>query len=544
MSNIFQTSFLKAIRTVAVVALALGIVNFSLTSCGDDENTPRPGDGQKIAAILKANDAYWQHVARGIEAAAKEAGLTAEIHYAAADVDSEGQLKALAALDLTQYKGIVIAPSAPDAMKDGIKKIAAQLPVVIVDTPIDEAVGYRSFIGMDNKAAGKQLDEDMTKLQKEWGGLPAGISNILVFQLEGSPAIAERVEGYKAAAEKGGKTVKVITVPDDAGQIATKFTEAVTAMGSDRYNILGANGTVADVLLGAIGQSKIVTSLLAFDVTEPILKAIGKMNGVTVAQDNYGYGYEGVKALLNSSSPKSVMLAPKFITPANVGDADVARYLNGYEVPEIVYPSFDTKKLTGTFISTSITGIPYPENDVITFTFGSYGELVVGMNYGAFSGTPEWYELPVRYRIEGDKIIGSGYGFGMEATVTGLTDDKIAFDAIFTVYNTPMPTVKCVAAKSTVDYSKEIVGTWENEQTSVVYKADGTCDIKDAPASGIPYYLRGNHLGQNVTFEAEGKNVYFSLTIGIEGDKMTRKGYLVLKDGTTMEVNTVLNRVK
>lgn len=333
--NFIEQTVLKAIHALAFIALALGITTFGLTSCSDDDS-PRPGDGQKVAAILKANDAYWQHVARGIEAAATEAGLTAEIHYAAADVDPEGQLKALAALDLTQYKGIVIAPSAPDAMKDGIKKIAAQLPVVIIDTPIDEAVGYRSFIGMDNKAAGRQFHDDMVQFGEDTGaGGSDKLPFVVIFQLEGSPAIAERVEGYKAAADAKNEGVQVITVPDNAAQISAKYNEVIANMGDTPYSLFAANGTVADVLLDAMEKNKKETILLAFDVTEPILKAIGKMKALTMAQDNYGYGYEGVKAILNPSAGKSVMLAPKFITPSNVGDADIARYLNGYEVPEI-----------------------------------------------------------------------------------------------------------------------------------------------------------------------------------------------------------------
>lgn len=331
-----KTSFLKrALLTLGLCIFTLGFTALSLTSCNDDD-APRPGDGQKVAAILKADDAYWKHVARGIEAAATEAGLTAEIHYAAADVDSEGQLKALAALDLTQYKGIIIAPSAPDAMKEGIKKIAAQLPVVVIDSPIDAAVGYHAFIGMDNTAAGRQLHDDMIRFGEETGaGGSSAVPTVLIFQLEGSPAIAERVEGYMAAATAEGEKVQKVLVPDNAAKIAAKYAEAIAAMGDTPYSLFAANGTVADVLLDAMEKNNQETILLAFDVTEPILKAIGNKKTLTMAQDNYGYGYEGVKALLAPATGKAKMLAPMFITFTNVGDADIARYLNGYEAPEI-----------------------------------------------------------------------------------------------------------------------------------------------------------------------------------------------------------------
>lgn len=111
----------------------------SFTACDDDnnDNLPRPGDGQKVAAILKDNTAYWQQVARGIEAEARTQGLTAEVFYANGDTDPQGQLAYLKALDLTQYRGVVIGPSAPSQMGADIETVAAQLPVVIVDTPLE-----------------------------------------------------------------------------------------------------------------------------------------------------------------------------------------------------------------------------------------------------------------------------------------------------------------------------------------------------------------------------------------------------------------------
>lgn len=83
-----QRAASKAIRMLGLSALVMSLGALGLTSCSDDDdNTPRPGDGQKIAAILKDNTSYWQGVARGVEAEAKAQGLTAEFFYTDRDAD-------------------------------------------------------------------------------------------------------------------------------------------------------------------------------------------------------------------------------------------------------------------------------------------------------------------------------------------------------------------------------------------------------------------------------------------------------------------------
>lgn len=264
----------KARRIFGLGILALVSTAIGFTSCSNDDD-PRPGDGKKIAAILKADNAYWQQVARGIEAEAKAQGLTTDIFYASADVDPQGQLATLRSLDLTQYKGLVIVPSAPAQMSADIEAVAAQLPVAIIDTPLGTSDGgasaVRSFLGTNNHAAGKAYAQYLAANLWKTVGPPAP-KTCLIIQLKNSPAIAQRIEGFKQGLPTE-ITPKEVVVDDNTATAITQIKAAIKSTeGIKLY--FAANGTTANWLLTASQTISLQGMITAFDVTSPLLKGL------------------------------------------------------------------------------------------------------------------------------------------------------------------------------------------------------------------------------------------------------------------------------
>lgn len=542
-NHLLKLAVTKAARMLGLGALVMSLGTLSLTSCDDDDNSLRPGDGQKVAAILKDNTPYWQGVARGVEAEAKAQGLTAEIFYTGSDTDPQGQLAHLKGLDLTQYKGIVIAPSAPSDMSTDIENVAAQLPVVVIDTPLEgTSTATRAFIGTDNRTAGANFARELLADAPE--SIPDAYT-CLILRLKDSPAIAERVESYKSVLPEK-VTPQVLDIEDDTETAVGQIKAALDGLDAQEgfYVIFAANGTAGNCALIALHQREKFATLAAFDVTAEILQGLsdGYVTNIC-AQNTYGMGSGAVKAIITPNAEAKQYLDTKNITLDNVNSADVEPFLNGIALPEL--PKIDRSLMTGTFISTSVNfpGMPvaYPENDVITFSFDTHGVLTVGMNYGFITQQPEWYELPVSYYMKGDSIIGTGKGFEMRALLKELTTDgKLAFDAKFKVYGMEMA-ASCTAQKSDVNYAEAVLGKWESEMLNYEFKADGTL-IADVFRNGAwssitgTYYLRGDHVGSNQVLSS-GVNIYLSLRFSISGNTMKLNGYRsgTEADGTKIE---------
>lgn len=112
----------KVLSIMLALVIIMGVV---FAGCGSKDSNGDAGNtgtaGAEYAVILKtlSND-FWANMKTGIEAKAKELGVTVDIFAAQSEEDTEGQLKILENCISKGYKAIGVAPLSPTNLVNGI----------------------------------------------------------------------------------------------------------------------------------------------------------------------------------------------------------------------------------------------------------------------------------------------------------------------------------------------------------------------------------------------------------------------------------------
>ena len=153
---------------------------------------------------------YWQEAEAGLNDAAKQMGVKAElVGPAAFSVDEE--LKAFQQAVAQKPSGIMLSASNPDVFKDPINAAVAQgIPVICVDADSPDSKRVL-FVGTDNFRAGQESGRRMAELL-------AGKGNIVVISVPTQFNISERMRGVTEALKKY-PAIKVTKTIDDKGDL-------------------------------------------------------------------------------------------------------------------------------------------------------------------------------------------------------------------------------------------------------------------------------------------------------------------------------------
>ncbi len=191
----------------------LSILLGALALAGCTRSAPEPGKTAKprVAFVLKTlNSPFFIDMHRGAEEAAARVGVDLVVQAAEREVDVDKQMQIIENLIQTGVQALCITPSGSKEIVPAIAKAnAARIPVVIVDTRVDEKAageaGIRldGFVGSDNYEGGKVAGQHLL-------AVTGGKARVAI--LEGIPGHEtgdSRLKGFRDAV-KDAPGVKVL----------------------------------------------------------------------------------------------------------------------------------------------------------------------------------------------------------------------------------------------------------------------------------------------------------------------------------------------
>jgi ribose transport system substrate-binding protein len=276
----------RQIQILLLVILLAGL----LGSCQQPYHQP---EEHYIFVAFNTNLPYWQEAEAGLNDAAKQMGVKAELTGPPA-FSPDDELKAFQQAVAQKPSGILLSASTPELFRAPIDAAVQQgIPVICVDADSPESSRIL-FIGTDNYRAGQESGKRM-------GTLLGGKGNVVIITIPGQFNLGERVRGVNEALKKfpGIKVTKTI---DDKGDPRNAY-DAISALVQskdkpDGIICLEASGGAgaADALhrLDLTGKIYIV----AFDKDPETLDWIQRgAITATVVQKPYVMSYYGLKFL-------------------------------------------------------------------------------------------------------------------------------------------------------------------------------------------------------------------------------------------------------
>jgi ribose transport system substrate-binding protein len=286
----------------------------------------------KIAVIPKGTKhQFWQSVNAGAQAAAKEEGVTADWGGPANEASINDQVNLVYNKITAGVDGIVLAATEKKALVKPVKDaMAKNIPVVIVDSGIEEPDAAVAYIATDNVGGGRAAAETLAKAIGEKGNV-----GLIIF-MKGSGSSDDREKGFKEGIAKypGIKLVAMLEAndPQKGGEATTNMLTAhpdiVGIFAANEPNGLGSANAIKQ--LGKTGKVKLV----AYDSSDEEIKAIN--DGVmyaTVVQDPYQMGYKGVKTVLKAIrkepiGEKTIDSGFKVVTKENLNTPEIQKLVN------------------------------------------------------------------------------------------------------------------------------------------------------------------------------------------------------------------------
>jgi len=293
----------------------------------------------KIAVIPKgATHEYWKAIHAGANAAAQELG-NIEILWKAPEKedDKSGQIGIVENLVNEKVSGIVLAPLDASALsRPANEAIEAGIPVVVIDSGLENAPKLSSYVATDNRKGGQMAGEELARLLGGKGKV------VMIRYAVGSASTMEREEGFLDAMKKF-PGIKVVSDNQYAGptvESAQKTGENVLGGLKKADGSLDIDGLycpnesstfgLLNVLKGNNWAGKI--KFVGFDSSEKLVEGLksGEINGL-ILQNPFKMGHDGVKAMFDVLEKKTV--EPKedtgatLVTKENMEQPDIAKLL-------------------------------------------------------------------------------------------------------------------------------------------------------------------------------------------------------------------------
>jgi len=278
------------IRPVHVLLPVISLVSLVM-GCG-----PAPYHQQEERYVFVAfNTAlpYWQEAEAGLNDAAKQMGVKAELIGPAA-FSAEDELKAFQQAIAQKPSGIMLSAANPEIFREPISAaITEGIPVICVDADSPDSKRVM-FVGTDNFRAGQEGG-------KRLGELLGGKGKIVVITIPGQFNLGERLRGANEALKKF-PGIKIIQTIDDKGDPRTAY-DAISALAQSKDKLDGILGLEASGGAGAADALHRVDltgkiPIVAFDKDPETLDWIQRgAITATVVQKPYVMSYYGLKFL-------------------------------------------------------------------------------------------------------------------------------------------------------------------------------------------------------------------------------------------------------
>lgn len=325
----------RRVAAVGAIAAAGALV---LGSCGSgpatrtvvgDTQAAAEAEPQNMAAVIKGLDnPFFQTMKQGIDDQAHTAGVSVTVQAANAITDTTGQADKLNGLAGQDFACYIVNPISGTNLIQGLAKLSAlNKPIVNIDSPVDPTaaksanVKLATYVGTDNRAAGKMAGQRMTEL------LPSGGPVAAIGGIAGDVTSGARIEGFQQGIGPNLKVVQTVAADWDRQTALTAATNVLRAhpdlagffVANDDMG-LGVSRAIADA--GKTGKVKVIS----VDGIKDALEAVkaGTLDG-TVAQYPYTIGMMGVEACQAAVSGKTLpagVAAPvELVTKDNAAQA-------------------------------------------------------------------------------------------------------------------------------------------------------------------------------------------------------------------------------
>ena len=278
----------------ALIALTLAVL-----ACGRSQDA-KPAGKPTIALVMKTmNNPFFVDMEKGARQAADSLGIELVVQAPDKETDVERQMQIVENLISRQVSAIALVPSGSREIVPAVGKAnAAKIPVIVVDTKVDAAAmtaaraASATFIGSDNEDGGRLAGEYLaTSL--------GGKGEVAVLEgVAGHETSDSRMRGFRAAIAKyPGITIVASQPANMERDLAFNVTENMLQAHPKLNGIFACNDVMA---LGAVEAARTASKggalkIVGFDAQDEARKAVadGRMLA-TVAQNPIAMGHLAV----------------------------------------------------------------------------------------------------------------------------------------------------------------------------------------------------------------------------------------------------------
>ena len=316
-----------------VLLAALGIV--WLAGCSRRQVGQRaPGAKQyRIAVVPKGTiHEFWLTVKAGADQAGKETGCQVIWKGPSKETDIEGQISILEGFITGGVDAIVMAACDSKALIPTVKKATeAGIPVVTIDSGIDDDKLPVSFVATDNVEGARKAARELARLV---GG--KGKVGLIPF-VPGAATSIMREQGFREEIKKfPGIVLGAVDYSQSQVDVAMRVTENMLTGHRDLKGIFAANESSAMGAVQALETRGLAgkVKLVAFDAADSEIEALkrGSIQALIV-QNPFAMGYLGVKAAVDKLNGKPVK--KRIDTGVTVVTKE---NMNKPEIQKILYP--------------------------------------------------------------------------------------------------------------------------------------------------------------------------------------------------------------
>ena len=322
----------------ASLIAALAVYAAALVGCGSDADQPGETDSQLTIAVIPKGTTheFWKSIHAGAVRAERELdGVRVIWKGPIVEDDRAAQIEVVETFTAKRVDGIAVAPLDDRALVRPIRAARdAGIPVVILDSGLQDPDAYVSFVATDNYNGGAIAGRAVAEALGQNGGRV-----ILLRYQVGSASTANREKGFLDEIAKH-PAIEVLSADQYAGPtVETAMTAAetlLTKFGPRQVDaIFCPNESSTYGMLQALRRTGHAGNVrfVGFDVSEKLIEALrdGQLHALVV-QNPFRMGYEGVRttvaAARGQSVPPRIDTGVTLVTADNLADPDVDRLIH------------------------------------------------------------------------------------------------------------------------------------------------------------------------------------------------------------------------
>jgi ribose transport system substrate-binding protein len=357
--SMMRNLFLALTAATAAAAACLG-----LAGCRSKGPDTDKGDYKYVIAVIPkgVTHEFWKSIERGAKRAAADLaalGISVQVLYDGPRKESDAQEQIGLVQQMVSSRGIsglVLAPQDSKGMVGVVQEtVDANIPVVIIDSGLDQPELMIKYIATDNFKGGKLAAEHLLNVLKKEGKTAPKL--VLFRYAVGSESTEQREKGFLARInaeiikQKAGRQPTIEIISDNVYAGAT-VDSAQAAAGpllikvKDKVDgIFAVNESATSGMLNALRSQELnkKVHLVGFDSADSLLQALeqGDIDGLIV-QDPYRMGYLGVWTMVRHLEGDDVSVGgKKFSTGEHLVTKDK---LHAKETRELFDAEFQSKR--------------------------------------------------------------------------------------------------------------------------------------------------------------------------------------------------------